>query len=283
MRLADALAGFARGWRDDLPDRWADALRTVEPDAASVAPDLTFDAAEPIFPARRAAPLPAARPDAHAFRAFDGLAPADVRCVLLGQDPYPRIARATGRSFEQGDLATWFQKPAVTTSLRVLLQKLAEVRTGDPSLSAAGGWAAMTAGMRAGTMDLGTPRGLFDHWQERGVLCLNAGLTLTRYAQGGAREQMAGHIPFWRPVVGHALRHVAARPGGPVVFLLLGAPAQRLALAAGIREAAGHRWGRGVDAVALPHPAATGFLAAANPFRAVDAALVRMGGEPIGW
>ncbi len=27
--------------------------------------------------------------------------------VLMGQDPYPHVQQATGRSFEQGDLKDW--------------------------------------------------------------------------------------------------------------------------------------------------------------------------------
>jgi uracil DNA glycosylase len=134
------------------------------------------------------------------------------------------------------------------------------------------------AGARAGQTK-------FDHWQAQGVLCLNAGLTLTRYVQGGAPEQLHGHLPFWQPIVGGVLRHLAARADGPIVFLLLRQPAQKLADAMGIRataEAAGV-WKQRVDEVRLTHPAAFNFLAGKNPFLEVDWRLAAMNGAPIGW
>jgi uracil-DNA glycosylase len=284
--LREALRDFAGGWSNDLADGWASALNGVQPNSDAVRDDLTFDPAEPIFPSRRGHALAGARADAHAFRAFDALPAARVRCVLLGQDPYPRIARATGRSFEQGDIATWPKKQSeLATSLRTLVQFLAHARTGQTKYIGPGGWAEVRASAAAGILDLGTPRGLFDHWQAQGVLCLNAGLTLTRYVQGGAPEQLHGHLPFWQPIVGGVLRHLAARADGPIVFLLLGQPAQKLADAMGIRataEAAGV-WKQRVDEVRLTHPAAFNFLAGKNPFLEVDWRLAAMNGAPIGW
>lgn len=285
MLLRDALVLFSTDWRQDLPSTWRTVLSSVEPAGADVGSSLTFGP-EPVFPARRASPLPDARADAHVFRAFDGLAPAKVRCVLVGQDPYPRIGRATGRSFEQGDLETW---PAasnkVALSLRCLVQKLAQSRTGKAAYVAQDGWSKVMADALSGALPLESPQALFDRWQQKGVLCLNAGLTLTRYLQGGAPEQVFGHIPFWAPVIGGVLRHLAARRDGPVVYLLLGEYAQKLAQRMGVRQAAeaAGRWGVKVDEVRLLHPAATGFLAGPNPFDEVNAKLVAMGESAINW
>lgn len=207
MSLRSALAEFALDWRDDLPPRWRTALADVAPDPLAVLETLTFAATEPIYPARRRAALPGARADAHVFRAFDGVAPSRVRCVLLGQDPYPQLSRATGRSFEQGDLGAWSPRAAdVAASLRVLLRMLVAARTGDASPLALP-WAAFVR--HAEGLPIEPPRALFDHLQSQGVLCLNAGLTITRYRAGGAPEQTRGHIPFWRPVVGQVLRTLA--------------------------------------------------------------------------
>ena len=38
--------------------------------------------------------------EAHVFRAFDELEPDRVKAVVIGQDPYPHVTRATGRAFE---------------------------------------------------------------------------------------------------------------------------------------------------------------------------------------
>lgn len=285
-RLRDALGDFASGYVADLPREWGRALQDVDLAVDDVDASLTFDSTSPIYPARRGAPLAAARADAHTFRAFDGLPAGDVRCVLLGQDPYPRVARATGRSFEQGDLDEWPDHPGpVATSLRCLVQFLAHARAGDDRFLAADGWRRLRDAARDGTLDLDSPRDLFDRWQARGVLCLNAGLTLTRYAQGGAPEQLRGHIPFWAPVVGGVLRHLAVGSDRQVVFLLLGQAAQALAESFGLRQVAdaAGAWGSRVRAVRLSHPAATGFLQGVNPFREVDLAFDAMGAEPVGW
>nr|WP_180204870.1 hypothetical protein [Pseudomonas sp. SbOxS1]NYU04870.1 hypothetical protein [Pseudomonas sp. SbOxS1] len=285
MLLRDALVLFSTDWQLDLPSPWRSVLGSVEPAAADVAPSLSFGP-EPVYPARRASPLPDARADAHVFRAFDGLAPENVRCVLVGQDPYPRIARATGRSFEQGDLQTWPTKSnEIAPSLRCLVQKLAQSRTGKSAYVTQDGWSTVVADAMSGALPLESPQALFDRWQQNGVLCLNAGLTLTRYLQGGAPEQVLGHIPFWAPVVGGVLRHLAARQDRPVVYLLLGGYAQTLAQRIGIRqtaEAAG-RWGVEVDEVRLLHPAAQGFLAGPNPFDEVNTKLVALGETAINW
>lgn len=281
MLLREELRRFVNGWRSDLPADWHEAIGDVEPAVDAVDPELLFDERHPIFPARRASPLPQARADAHVFRAFDGLGPRDVRCVLLGQDPYPRISRATGRSFEQGDAPDWLL-PSIAVSLRALVPMVAECRTGSASFRGEAGFARAVASADVG---LEPPRALFDRWQEAGILCLNAALTLTRYAQGGAPEQLQGHIPFWAPVVGHILRLLAARRDGPVVFLLLGGPAQRLAEQAGVRaaaEAAGS-WGETIAEVRLPHPAAPTFADGPNPFLEVNRLLERMEARPLPW
>src|SRR5688500_12945984 len=102
MSLRDALRLFLQDWRHDLSPEWREILSATDPDFDGVAPHLKFDPAEPIYPGRRGRPVPGAPAGAHTFRALDGLPPRDVRAVIVGQDPYPRIAQATGRSFEQG-------------------------------------------------------------------------------------------------------------------------------------------------------------------------------------
>jgi len=283
MNLREALNEFATGWKDDLSPAWRNALANVDPNPLGVARTLTFAATEPIYPARRNVVLVGARADAHVFRAFDGVEPSQVRCVLIGQDPYPTLSRATGRAFEQGDIAAWAgQSSMVASSLRALLRMLVTARTGNPAALKMS-WSSFVK--FAATISLESPRDLFDRLQSQGVLCLNAGLTITRYKPGGAPEQTKGHIPFWRPVVGQVLRSLATRQAGHVVFLCLGQFAQKLlkservesdALAAGT-------WGTRATLVALPHPVAPGFAGGPNPFLAVNAGLATLGATPISW
>ncbi len=284
--LRNALSEFTVNWRDDLSPAWRTALAGASPDPSAVGSALTYDDLQPIYPARRGKPLPGARSDAHVFRAFDGITPAKVRCVLVGQDPYPALSRATGRSFEQGDIETWgLPAASVASSLRVLLRMLVAARTDDPAVLRLS-WAAFVRHIATPAIAIESPRGLFDRLQQQeGLLFLNAGLTITRYKSGGAPEQTRGHIPFWRPVVGQVLRSIATRPTGQVVFLCLGVPAQKLLASEGVKLAAtqaGH-WETRAAEVALPHPVAPGFINGPNPFTAVNTKLAALGAEPIAW
>lgn len=283
MNLRDALNDFSLDWRDDLSPKWRTVLAGVNPNALGVVDTLTFTATEPIYPTRRSVVLAGARADAHVFRAFDDLEPSRARCVLIGQDPYPALSRATGRSFEQGDLNAWASKASlVASSLRALLRMLVAARTGDATVlkMSWSNFVKFTA-----TIQLESPRELFDHLQSQGVLCLNAGLTITRYKSGGAPEQTKGHIPFWKPVVGQVLRSIATRNAGHVVFLCLGQFAQSLLTSERVKSEAtmAGTWGMRAIDIAMPHPVAPGFIRGPNPFLAVNEKLALMGASAIDW
>jgi uracil-DNA glycosylase len=285
MNLRDALADFSLNWRDDLSSKWRTVLAGVDPNLLGVGSTLTFDPAGPIYPSRRSSPLPGARSDAHVFRAFEGLAPSKVRCVLIGQDPYPTLSRATGRSFEQGDLDQWAPSAsAVASSLRVLLRMLIVARTGDTAVLKMS-WSSFAKLVATPAIQLEAPRDLFDHLQSQGVLCLNAALTITRYRSGGAPEQINGHLPYWRPVIGQVLRSLAARSTGQVVFLCLGQFAQKLLTSERVKAdaTAAGTWDVRATDVSLAHPVAPGFLGGPNPFLVVNERLTAMGAPPIGW
>lgn len=283
MNLREALTAFAVDWRDDLSPSWQAVLASVSPNSLGVAGTLTFTSTEPIYPARRNVVLAGARADAHVFRAFDGLPLSQIRCVLIGQDPYPALSRATGRSFEQGDIDAWVSTAsAVATSLRVLLRMLVAARTGDSAVLKMS-WSSLVK--FASTIQLESPRDLFDHLQSQGVLCLNAGLTITRYKSGGAPEQTKGHIPFWKPVVGQVLRSIATRSTGHVVFLCLGQFAQKLLTSERVKSdaTAAGTWGTRATDLAMSHPVAPGFISGQNPFLSVNAKLVSLGASAIDW
>ena len=283
MNLRDALSDYSLNWRADLSANWRAALAGTSPNAIGVLDTLTFATTEPIYPARRNVVLPGARVDAHVFRAFDDLEPSNVRCVLIGQDPYPVLSRATGRSFEQGDLDAWVSTAlSVASSLRALLRMLVAARTGNPAVLKMS-WAKFVK--FTATIRLESPRDLFDHLQSQGVLCLNAGLTITRYRSGGAPEQTRGHIPYWKPVVGQLLRSLATRNSGHVVFLCLGQFAQKLLMSERVKTEAttAGTWGTRATDLAMPHPVAPGFIAGPHPFLAVNGKLASMGASAIDW
>src|SRR6185369_12848524 len=103
-------------------------------------------------------------------RAFDGITPDEVRVVVIGQDPYPHVEQATGRSFEQADVVAGLTK--VTPSLKRILQAVALARTGDRRYVDGGAeaWQRVLAARAAGTLDLPPPLPMWDRWQGAGVM-----------------------------------------------------------------------------------------------------------------
>lgn len=281
--LSEALREYLRDWRDDLNLPWRAVLANTEPAFEDVREDLVLRETEFIYPARKGQALPGAAAGAHVFRALDRVEPANVHAVVIGQDPYPRVSRATGRAFEQGDLRAWTGAGnTVATSLKRLLQITAYQRTNDATFLAEGaGWQKVAAQLAAGTLTLEAPAALFNRWEDRGVIFLNAGLTISHYAQGGAPEQAYGHIPLWRPVIQRIFHHLVTRPQGRVVFLTWGAFARKVLKDSGVDKLP--EWGTKADAATYAHPATPAFLQPPNPFAQANAVLSRIGGTQIDW
>lgn len=295
ISLRQALEEMLDGWKSDLSPAWRAALEGVEPDFGAVDPILQHESWEPIFPTRKGKKIPGAPSRAHIFRALDGTGPADVRAVVIGQDPYPNVSWATGRAFEQGDLEDWLPNPAlVSDSLERIIPAVAEARTGNfdytDLTNASRAWARVVADLASGALTLQSPPRLFDHWQQQGVLFLNAGLTLSRFERGGSAHQLKGHIPLWRPVVQAILRVIAARPSGHVVFLLWGSVARTFFQESGIEQAArdAGTWQTRVRTVQQAHPAASNddgplFFREPNTFLDANRALREMGAGEVEW
>ena len=280
--LRQALGLFLDNWRNDVVAGWRQALDGVEPAFDQVRDDLLLHEGEVIFPGRHGSALAGAPAGAHVFKSLDRLAPGDVKAVVIGQDPYPRVSRATGRAFEQGDLTGWTGAGnSVTTSMKRLLQVAAHQRTQDAVYLHAGGWERVAADVASGVLNFKAPRAQFDAWEDAGVLWLNAGLTLSHYEQGGAPEQRFGHIPLWRPIVRRVIQYLVQRPNQPIVFLTWGAFAQDVLTASGVKNEPA--WGKTAGEAKYPHPATNGFLAPPNPLAKANTVLAGLGGEPIVW
>ena len=281
MPLQAALQDTLRGWREDIDPPWRAVVRTVSLAFDDVDPTLELEPWEPIFPARRGMVFPGAPAGAHMLRAFDGIAPGDVRCVILGQDPYPCPAFATGRAFEAGNVARWRELDKMfSPSVRAFIQMILAARTG--AVRRAQGvaqWPATLAAIEQGAVDLEAPEALADHWVASGVLLLNASLTLTRFLREGDPHQVQGHLPLWRPLMIRVLTHLAER-GTPVVILGFGDAAAETLRAAGL-----HGSDAGDERVILrPHPAqARGVLTQENPFALCNRRLRAMGAAPVDW
>jgi uracil-DNA glycosylase len=282
--LRDALQRFLQDWRDDVPPTWQPALADVEPDFGAIGTGLALEPNDVLLPFRKGHSSPLAPADSHVFRALD-LPPDAVRVVLIGQDPYPRLKRATGRSFEQGDFVNW-KKANVAESLRRILQALAHHRRPDwPHVTNDGGWQAVADGIESGVLDIERPRVLFDRWQAAGVLCLNLGLTLSRFD----KPVQQAHMAMWKPIVRGILLHLARRPGRDLVVILWGGDAQRAFDAMGI-DAAFAQGGQPDRLVTVRrnHPAfedegEVPFLRLPDPFTEVDQRLAALQAVPINW
>lgn len=286
--LRAAMEEFLQDWRRDVAEPWREFLTGIEPAFEAIDESLTVDAGDVIFPGRKDREPAGAPKGSHVFRALDGISPTDVRVIVIGQDPYPRVSRATGRAFEQGDLASWTGAD-VAMSLRRIMQCVAQFRTGrDAYTEDEAGWAALVVDVRNGSVQFAGPRETFDAWQHQGVLWLNTGLTLTRYQQGGDPHQLLGHIPLWAPVVAAICQRLAEREDTPVVFLSWGSQARRFLAGAGVLESATRplRVVAGIRNAAVvdrDHPAMNSFTASPNLFHETNEKLSALGVSPIDW
>ena len=279
IRLRDALREALQGWHRDIDPAWRGTVNDVRLGFDDVCHKLEIEPWEPIFPSRRDRHLPGEPEGAHILRAFDGLPPERVRCVLLGQDPYPCISFSTGRAFEAGNTAEWRELDKMfSQSVRAFLLRIAAARTGRPELgSDFDRWPTVLAGIEDGSIALEPPSELADRWAGSGVLLLNSSLTLSRFRIDVDPHQSLGHLPLWRPLILAVLRRLSER-SAPLVVIALGDSASDNARRAGMGKESGSL------VIDLPHPAfAEEFLARENPFLACNAHLERMGGEPVDW
>lgn len=150
---------MAQAW-GDLPGGWQALSSGLDGHAQRIAAAVDADAREhAVVPARP-------------FRAFELVAPPDVRLVLIGQDPYPLPGDATGLAFSS--------LRGIPASMRNVYGAIEQACPGF---------------RRPGVADL-------DHWARQGVLLLNTALTVRM------GPKMAGsHLPFgWQQWTAGVLR-----------------------------------------------------------------------------
>ncbi|HET6699713.1 MAG TPA: uracil-DNA glycosylase [Nocardioidaceae bacterium] len=164
------------------PD-WAEALAPVEPDIVAMGRFLRDE----LGAGRRY--LPAGE---HVLRAF-ARPLAQVRVLIVGQDPYPTPGHAVGLSFSVGPDV----RPVPRSLANIFTELQADVGCPTPACG-----------------DL-TP------WADRGVLLLNRVLTVGPGSPGSHRGR------GWERVTEQAITSLAAR-GGPLAAILWGRDAQNL-------------------------------------------------------
>lgn len=154
-------------------------------------------------------------PSAEHILRFAQMPLASVRCVILGQDPYPDPTgvAATGRAFEVGGLTSW-QSPFRQHSLKNLLRAIHRTYTGTLI-----SYPQLKEKMASGEFVVLAPDALFENLESQGVLFLNVSLTCE---QGVANS----HRELWRPFAAHLLRYLSQqRPD--THWFLWGTEAQR--------------------------------------------------------
>ena len=223
--------------RSPLDERWAALLaeELEQPYFAALCRAVTARrAAGPVYP-----------PEAVVFSAFALTPPEQVRCVILGQDPYHEPEQAHGLAFSV--------RPGVP--LPRSLRNIYKEREADLGLPPA-------------------QTGCLIPWARAGVLLINTVLTVDA-------GQANSHAKFgWQTFTDAVFRILWQLPQ-PVAFVLWGKQAQ-VKLERAIDAPAGGP--RLVHTSAHPSPlsAKRGFFGS-RPFSQVDAFLRENGAPPIGW
>lgn len=255
-------------WRDDLDAEWAAFFADCPaPDFAAIPEYIQVADDTLVWPGRRGEEHLEAPVGSHICRAFDGIGPQDVRVVVLGQDPYPAIGRATGRAFEDG---AWEGQPqTLAHSLKGLILAALATREGHMGLFQAGQWPEIRRQIQFEGLALPALADYFDALAGRGVLFVNAAWTYTRL------EDISVHLDLWRSTHKHFLSKLAALDQ-PVVFLVLGEEAMKTLCDAE------PLYNRSI-VVVHAHPRAPQFLSLRNPLERVNLALERLGANLVLW
>lgn len=282
--LTDALSEMLDGWLHDLDPSWREVFKNTALSFENVDPKLNLYPHEPIFPARKSRSHLGAPDGAHIFRAFDDIRPSDVRCVLLGQDPYPCTAFSTGRAFEVGGYGSWRELETMFThSMRSFIQCVCAERFQRPELArSTSNWSDVIEAIESAELNIESPTNLVQRWVDQGVLLVNTSLTISRFEVAGDPHQLRGHLPLWRPFVVRLLRYLLADRSKPPVIVLFG----EVAMSAYQDAISGFAEPSVMEAnrVATKHPAAGDeFLNIGNPLTQCNSILVARGEDPIDW
>ncbi len=141
------------------------------------------------------------------FHVFRWVPPDRVRCVLFGEDPYPRLSSANGIAFWDAEIDTWHTKTngnALKNILKALL--VAEGRaTYHTSIA--------ECRQIATKIRMKQPPKLFRFWLEQGVLLINTALTY------GGSDHKKAHFAFWQPFHQALIRALNQRESAPYYVL----------------------------------------------------------------
>lgn len=149
------------------------------------------------------------------FNVFHKVHPDAVRCVIFGEDPYPRRQSACGIAFWDLEITDWSDKTNGNSLKNILKALLVEK-----------GYATYQTSIqecRVIVREKGiiNPPDLFESWLEQGVFLLNTALTFSR------PEDKKHHFLFWRPFLETIITQLNNRDKAPF-YVLWGSRAQKL-------------------------------------------------------
>jgi len=141
------------------------------------------------------------------FHVFRRIQPQQVRCVLYGEDPYPRITSACGIAFWDREIENWDQKTQ-GNSLKNMMKALLVFQ----------GWAdynttAQECRKIARDKNIKSPPALFEHWLHQGVFLINTALSFS------GKANKADHFRFWKPFHEVIIRKLGQLDSSPYYVL----------------------------------------------------------------
>lgn len=291
VKLRDALVETTDRWQDQVPAAWRGAVADVQLDAAAIGDEVMIDPWVPIFPSYGSAEILGApkignKRIYHTFRALQLVPPTRVRVVVLGQDPYPDVAKATGASFEQGGLVDWVKDAhRVASSLRNILLCAAAAHTGrDEYRDPERGWTRFVDDLVARQLDIARPHELFTSYGQHGVLWLNTTLTISLFREGPNKTEVhqKAHAAFWRPLVNRLLASLVRRPKKQMVVALWGKWAEGFREPL-LTEAQSAGAADRLHFVIAPHPVNETFITKKNSLADINDALSTIAEAPVVW
>ena len=231
-RLRDKLIPYLKGWRSKLPADWRGKLGDVRPNLCAIHEGIPFTENMRIVPNRD-----------RVFSSLDGIAPSNVKVVVIGNDPYPDPCRATGCSFEQDDVTDWIEglKPdgRVTPSLLGLIYASAALSHRGLGIHEFNDYRKrLRRALQRRLVMLPEPNTMFGNLVDQGVLWINQTPTISAEERGepsrGSRwkaveSQRLLHKAFWCPVMCRMISVLVEEAREKrIVFALFGGEAHKL-------------------------------------------------------
>lgn len=147
------------------------------------------------------------------YSVFQYVNPNQVKCILFGEDPYPRITSACGIAFWDREINSWDDKTngnSLKNILKALLASRGLVNYSD-SIN--------KCREVARKIDFISPPQLFELWLSQGVLLVNSALTFS------GNSDKKRHMEFWRSFNTALIESLNKRNDSPF-YILWGKKAQ---------------------------------------------------------